>query len=167
MRRGWDAGIPYDSLLTKLLKAKKSAKSDIEKCYISILLIQLRNGSRISEAVRAYKQFLQDGKFDQFVRLSKQKTENYRKMKIPQDVTVCGELLDVDEKKLITRVRSFAKKRLNINTHSLRYAFITKLLEKGVESAIIAKITGHKNLNHIITYTQSKVAERILDEEEW
>jgi len=52
---------------------------------------------------------------------------------------------------------------LGINRHSLRYAFITYLLRKGISPSLIAKITRHKNLNYILTYTQQKTADKILE----
>jgi len=45
---------------------------------------------------------------------------------------------------------------------SLRYAFVTYLLSKGVSPSFIARITGHRNLSHILTYTEMKTAEDIL-----
>jgi len=54
-------------------------------------------------------------------------------------------------------------RRLGINAHSLRYAFITYMLRKGVSPSIIVAITGHKNLNMILKYTEKKAAESILE----
>lgn len=166
----WDKGVPYDVIQNKLLNELKKAKSDLQKCYISILLIQLRNGSRISEAIRAYKQYLMNRERKQMVKLSKQRQYAARLMIIPDGVYVCHDLLEVDDKRLRERIRSFIRKikigGRPLNTHSLRYSFITKLLMDGVDSAIVSKITGHKNLNHMITYTQSKIAEKILEKVE-
>jgi integrase len=48
--------------------------------------------------------------------------------------------------------------------HSLRYAFITYMLRRGMSSSIIAAVTGHKNLNMILKYTERKEAEKLLEE---
>ncbi|RLF23437.1 MAG: hypothetical protein DRN15_06345 [Thermoprotei archaeon] len=61
------------------------------------------------------------------------------------------------------KVQLYARKELGINRHSLRYAFITYLLRKGISPSLIAKITRHKNLNYILTYTQQKTADKILE----
>ncbi len=56
----------------------------------------------------------------------------------------------------------FALKYLKCNTHSLRYALISFLAKNATDPAIIAKITGHKKLDRIIQYTQTKDAIDIL-----
>ncbi len=61
----------------------------------------------------------------------------------------------------VNAVKSYAH-RHGLNTHSLRYAFITYLAKKGYDALTISKITGHKQLNHLITYLQSKRAEEVL-----
>jgi hypothetical protein len=38
------------------------------------------------------------------------------------------------------------------------------MLRKGVSPSIIAPITGHKNLNMILKYTERKEAEKVLEE---
>ena len=58
-------------------------------------------------------------------------------------------------------VKVYAKKVLGINTHSLRYARITHML-RNISPSIVAKITGHKKLDYILTYTQIKTAEEAL-----
>jgi len=131
------------------------------------MLIQLRNGSRISEAVRCYKEFLLTKSREIRVRVSKKKREDYRLMIVPPEIeidlnNVCYDLLEVDDKMLVNRIKSYASQRLKINTHSLRYAFITYLLRQGINPAIISKITRHSRLDHILTYTQEKVGEEVL-----
>ncbi len=56
----------------------------------------------------------------------------------------------------------FALKYLKCNTHSLRYALVSFLAKNGTDPAIIAKITGHKDLKRIVQYTQEKDAVEIL-----
>jgi len=59
-------------------------------------------------------------------------------------------------------LRSYALKRFGFNTHSLRYAFVTHALRRGVSPVILAKITGHKDLSVILTYAQTQSAHQLL-----
>ena len=77
-----------------------------------------------------------------------------------QDIAVCREILSRGN--AILRVKVYAKKVLGINTHSLRYARITHMLRNNISPSIVAKITGHKKLDYILTYTQIKTAEEAL-----
>ncbi|MCS7109171.1 MAG: hypothetical protein NZ911_07260, partial [Sulfolobales archaeon] len=70
---GWDKGVDYTTLYNLIMKHKENSKELREKCYDSILLIQLRNGSRISEAVRAYVEFLKSRKHEVEITVSKKK----------------------------------------------------------------------------------------------
>ncbi len=149
----------YD-LLVKRFKREKNVKS---KCYYAILLIQLRNGLRISEAVRAFKYFTTHNASECYVSVSKRK-DTERLVVRPQelDLNNCSELVEVDDDKLITRLKVFSISKLKVNTHSLRYAFITHLLRNNVSPSIIAKITRHSKLDYILTYTQEKIGEEVL-----
>lgn len=160
----WDKGINYNTIYNLILKHMSKTEKHKDKCYDSILLIQLRNGSRISEAVRAYLEFLRNRKYEQFVNLSKKRREEKRLMIIPQEVCICEEfLMEGDNvEKIVSRVKIYCLRKYKINTHSLRYSFITHLLREGVSPAIVAKITKHSKLDFIITYTQEKAAEEIL-----
>jgi len=134
------------------------------------LLIQLRNGARVSEAIEALKKFIETGERKVEVRVRKHKNPEHRLMVLPKELSVkdlipCKPILEeVSERKLKKRVQLYARKELEINTHSLRYAFITYLLKKGVSPSLIAKITHHRNLNYILTYTQQKTADKILED---
>ena len=69
------------------------------------------------------------------------------------------ELLDGPEEVISKRMRRYC-----IDTHSLRYAFITYLLRQGVNPSIVAKITRHSKLDFILRYTKKRVAEQVLRE---
>jgi len=71
-------------------------------------------------------------------------------------------ILTIADDKLESRIRMFALKYLKTNTHSLRYALISYLAKNAVDPAIIAKVTGHKDLKRIVQYTQIKDAVEIL-----
>ena len=123
-------------------------------------MIQLRNGARASEALRAYDIWRQTGEAVLNVPVSKKKKEELRLMVIPEEVRGLRECVDVEVS--YNTYRTLIYKKLGINTHSLRYSFITHLLKMGVNPAIVAKITKHSRLDFILTYTQEKVAEDIL-----
>ncbi len=162
-RFGWDRGLDYDSTYNVLLKhlLKTEDPHDV------FLLTQLRNGSRVGEAVEAIRQACQRGlgPGDELY-LQAEKKGNQRLMVIPDDVPkymlqrACEWLSRVRSPKVA--VAKYSLVTFNFNTHSLRYAFITKLVKQGVPPSVIAKITGHRTLNRLITYTEAKTAEELL-----
>jgi site-specific recombinase XerD len=167
-KTGWDKGLDYESTYSKILKHMTKAKYPA-LCYDAILLTQLRNGSRVSEAVRSFREFLTTKSIEVSVRVSKRRDNAQRLMVIPREllninIDMCKELLGLTDAKLVNRVKTYVKEAYGFNTHSLRYAFVTHLLRQGVSPAVVSKITGHKNLGYILTYTQEKAAEQILKE---
>jgi site-specific recombinase XerD len=161
----WDRGLDFENTYAKLLRHMSRAKPPA-KCYDAILLIQLRNGSRVSEAVRAFLQFLRAKSLEVEVEVSKKRKREKRLMVIPSEllsvVSPCFDLRDAEERKLVDRVKNYCRYTYGFNTHSLRYAFITYLLRMGVSPSIVAKITRHSRLEYIQRYTQEKVAEDTL-----
>jgi len=166
-KRTWDKGISFDYALQLIMsKIRNPRKSN--PCFAMIALIQLVNGSRASEAVRAFQEYIKTRESKLSVKLSKKKTYTERMMVIPEsirrlDISPCVELANVDEEKLINSYRVWVKRNLGLNSHSLRYAFVTHLITAGLEPTIVAKITGHSKLDFILHYTQQKKAEDILD----
>ena len=139
----------YRLLLSKI-KEHLARRAFASYCYACVFLIQLRNGSRVSEV---------------YVRVRKRRDGYERLMVLPeelkiQDIAVCRETLSRGNTTL--RVKVYAKKVLGINTHSLRYARITHMLRNNMSPSIVAKITGHKKQDYILTYTQVKTAEEAL-----
>jgi len=59
-------------------------------------------------------------------------------------------------------VKTYFRRTYEFNTHSLRYAFITHLLRLSHSPSIVAKIMGHRSLDHILHYTEVEVAEEVL-----
>jgi len=173
----WDRGIDYDLLRKRLLRLYKNLreKADGSKRYrkrlaLSMaLMIQLRNGCRVSEAIEALHKMASTGQRKVMVRVRKvKKEEKLREVVLPKAVPDSDLRLVKKEAESVTvdQVKSFARYNLGINTHSLRYAFITHLtVEKGVQPNVVAKITGHVDLDHLITYTQRVKAEEILERE--
>jgi integrase len=163
---GWDKGVDYEYAYSKILRHMVKSRYPA-RCYDAVLLIQLRNGARISEAVKAFKHFLTSKSIEFEVEVSKKKRVEHRKIVVPRELLSvelgpCVELLSVDDAKLVSRLKVYSRYTYGFNTHLLRYAFITYLLRQGVSPSIIAKITKHSRLDYILTYTQEKTAEEIL-----
>ena len=166
VRRGWDACVDYREAYSKILGhlIKTGHPWDV------ILLIQLRNGSRIGEAIEAAKAFCETKAAAVRVRIEKHKEGDTRLMVLPEELRnkegrdylaqACLRLAKVKNPK--SAVKVYCKATYGFNTHSLRYAYITYLLSKGVNPSFIAKITGHRNLSYILHYTEMKTAEDIL-----
>lgn len=68
-------------------------------------------------------------------------------------------------KTTIDAVIEFSRRNMAFNTHSLRYAFISKQARDNVPAQTVAKMTHHKKLDYIIDYTQQQVADDVLRQE--
>jgi len=166
VRRGWDSCLDYKEVYAQVLGHlyRTGHPWDI------VLLVQLRNGSRIGEAVEAVKEFCRTKENAVRVRVEKHTGNDTRLMVLPEELRdkrgkeylaqACLRLTKVKNPK--SAVKEYCRATYGFNTHSLRYAFITYMLSKGVSPSFIAKITGHRNLSHILTYTELKTAEDIL-----
>jgi hypothetical protein len=132
---GWDRGVDYEYAYSKILKHMVKSRHPA-KCYDAVLLVQLRNGARISEAVKAFKQFLTSKSIEFEVEVSKKRVE-HRKIVVPRELLSvelgpCMELLSIEDKRLVSRLKVYSRYTYGFNTHSLRYVFITYLLRQGV-----------------------------------
>jgi integrase len=158
-------------------------------CYLLIAMIQLKNGSRISEACEAFRKFVKTGDLTTKVTVkiakssglkynnkTKQKTSHksrYRQMKFPPlfDGDIFLEIYNsqpiiplIKSDRLEKRVLDFLLRHFNCNTHSLRYACINYLLtEKEIPMPTVAKFVGHTNVSQLVTYTQNKQVEKLFD----
>jgi len=173
----WDKaserGLSYGNLLRLLEDKLETARSDKEYAYLAALYVQLRNGCRVSEAARAMLLFARTGNRKLRIPVSKRRDRAERLVLIPPNVEykrvawLAEEFkrrpLDKAARQLAARVKVFSLQRLGINTHSLRYAFVTYLAEQGVAPQLIARITGHKRLDYIVHYTQRLAAEELLE----
>ncbi|MGC8988396.1 integrase [Infirmifilum sp.] len=164
--RSWDKGIDYEYAYAKLSRLLRSS-DPTTRCYSAILLMQLRNGLRIGEAVDAFITFIKTGKREFMTRVEKKKRPEERLVVVPVELDdqirlSCIDLAQVDRRVLTNRIKNWCRQKLGFNTHSLRYAFITYLLRQGVNPSIIAKITKHSKLDFILNYTQAKTAEFVL-----
>jgi len=169
---GWDKGLEYKDEKESLEHWVKSERNRKFKSYFVILLIQLRNASRISEAIEAFQFWCKNGKNEQRVRTRKRKPKNEfkRLMIIPKEVRKYKQLRKVskewpkDMKIMEDRIYRFCMAIFGYNTHALRYAGITFLSTK-YKIQIVAKQTGHTTMDHILKYTQQKKADQLLRDE--
>jgi len=175
----WDKGLDYfeaKQLLLDKLNFYRNKKPLYQKdktayTYLTIGLIQLRNGCRVGEAVEALLKMIQTGRRDARVKVEKRKDNSKRLIVLPNEITpndlkIVKEIVEDWEEKSTRRIANNISKwflaNLNINTHSLRYAFISHLGKKGVPAQLITHITGHATMDMIMKYTQAKIAEDIL-----
>jgi hypothetical protein len=162
----WDYSVDFleaKKVLTNAYKELYNMNLMPYEAYVAILLIQLINGSRIKEAIRAFKTFVESNQRE--FQLEAEKHGNTKPFVIPDTIKnrlSYKSILTISDDKLEARIRMFALKYLKCNTHSLRYALISFLAKNATDPALIAKITGHKKLDRIIQYTQTKDAFEIL-----
>jgi Phage integrase family. len=161
----WDDSVDFleaKKVLTEAYKQLYDLNLMPYEAYVAILLIQLVNGARIGEAIRAFKTFVESGQRE--FQLQAEKKGNLKFFIIPNVIRNRQSyrfVLTISDYDLKARIRMFAKKYLKCTTHSLRYALISFLSKSGTDPAIIAKVTGHKKLDRIIQYTQLKDAVEI------
>jgi site-specific recombinase XerD len=168
----WDLGLDYEEWYRTFVddlhkyRNKRGIRAQRRFTYISILLLQLRNGCRVSEAYDAFKGFVDSGERE--IRLTAGKGGTERLLVVPKEIYSKDRYIyryiikESDEKQFIDRIKQFARRYYKINTHSLRYALVGFLASRGVSAQLVAKITGHKRLDRILDYTQKVRAEKIL-----
>lgn len=176
----WDRGISYKKLekairqaideRKKIVMDKEDAKTKLRTLTKACALYtQLLNGSRISEACEALRKFHESGEREVKVMLGKQTDEQIKKQRyvrtrlihIPDIVITTWIVPNVLE---TSKIASWCINVFGFNTHTLRYAFVTKMSDEGMSPQNIAKITGHRNLEYIIDYTQEIEANEKLYE---
>jgi len=150
------------SLQTQHYKQRKLTIK--QTCGVLALYIQLRNGSRLSEALEVYNQFKETKAREYRIQVKKHKRKRMRLMIIDLPNHILNKLYNICKEVDLTPqyLKQLAQRTFNINTHSLRYAFIKYLDKQGISPIIIAHITGHSNLKHLLTYTQKSNSEDIL-----
>jgi len=170
----WDSGLDFQKTRLMLLQ-------EIEKCvkhvddkvyrkrllYLVVLYTQLCNGCRVSEACETVLKWLSTRSREVRVKVRKRKDLYERLVIIPREIShlhaYLVEFTAVNVKDLTRRVKTFATRTLRINTHALRYAWITYASkELKLTPQEISKITGHKKLDYIAHYIQRERVEDIL-----
>ncbi|MEE9215766.1 MAG: hypothetical protein V3U54_13505 [Thermodesulfobacteriota bacterium] len=166
----WSKGLDYDSEVERL-QALVAAHNGKPKGYFAILLTQLVQSLRISEAVDALMKWAKAKKNTDLVqiRVRKRKDVYWRDVYIPKSILdnsrSIKRILNKFEfsDNLVGRVRKFASYHL-YNSHALRHAGITKQGDMGIPDQVIAVGTGHKKVEHIRIYTQREAARKVLKE---
>ena len=188
----WDKRLDFDEWRKKLEKELKELRKEKEYwqmkakpmpqkygrqlAYNSILLTQLLNGSRISEAVEACITFLKTEDREQKINTRKRKKRSKNKetgeiktmghdtkvvIIIPN--TIKKHYLEYIKNKTIEEITDavilFAINHHKINTHSLRYAWIAKMGELGKPANLISKAIRHTNIQTIEKYTREAQAD--------
>ena len=140
--------------LEKLIRESRNAKRKVE---YQILLIQLVNGARLSEAYESYYLWVKDPRKKEIqVRVRKKKNKTYRTIYIPDNLEPLNIAVHPNS------IMRTCRRDLGINTHSLRYAFITYLgVKHHLPPQIIAKLTKHSKPDLIEYYTQELIAQEI------
>ena len=201
---GFDKGIDYEPMKEKLISTYKDVVSQLNQLdkgdeaydrrkkmiitniiYLLISMIQLGNGSRISEAVKFFILFVFENaeKDELIIKISKSESTKkdkegkqyvtkprFRKMHMVDWI----DLFDVEEikkvlenkdiKRLTKRVLDYMRNHFNCNTHSLRYACINNLIyDEKMPLNSVAKYVGHSSLGQITRYTQNKNCEKIFN----
>ena len=170
----WDRGLDYESTKRLLvervrgLRGVRGVRARRALAYTCVLLFQLRNGSRVSEAVDALKAWVSTRKREVEVPVRKHRSFEVRKMVVPEELKEEDRLdaSSVLEAVKPSTVKVYARRSFGFNTHSLRYARITHLAKKGVSPSLIAKITHHRRLDYVLRYTEQKAADEINREVE-
>lgn len=134
--------------------------------YTSILLTQLENGARISEAVEAVLSFKDNSERVQKIRARKRKKNNKGKnvdvvIKIPTAVKRDYLDLDFSSAEILSAVKMFAQRHYSINTHSLRYSWVAKMGREGIPANLVSKAIRHTNIQTIENYTAEDEADEI------
>lgn len=199
--RGFDRGVDYEPMKQKLVECYNKLVDDIEDfkkheniskiiysrvIYILVAMIQLRNGSRISEACNAMKMFCHKKNFDDkvVVKIAKSESIKYkngemfvtkprnRKIVFPlqwlekfdQDMIINTFNTFIPFKRLKKRVLDYLLIHHKCNTHSLRYACINYLIyDMKRPLNDVAKFVGHVDLSMLTKYTQQKNCEKIFE----
>lgn len=138
--------------------------------YLVISLIQLQNGSRISETIEATRQFISNLELKvAVITIAKRKDGFRRKILLPEMITtdilerIKLEIKNDSIEELSKKIRMFLTRHYGWNTHSLRYALINYLaIEKKTPINLVSKLVGHKNMNQLLTYTQNKHVDELL-----
>jgi len=135
------------------------------------LLVQLRNGARIGEAIEAVKEFCESkGRAVSVrVRIEKRKEGDTRLMVLPEELRSSeGRELLAKACLRLSRVKAprvdiadYAKRPLALTrTPEVRVRYVSA--QEGVSPLIMAKITDHRSLDHILHYTEVRLVEEVL-----
>jgi len=171
----WDKGVEYNiaklklseqlDSLAKMLSINDDNKSLAKKfIYTAVAYLQLVNGSRIQEAITGLQLWLRTNKTE--FQIIAGKTHVERDFIIPNEVQRYLFLFRRWEALVFSlrkhNIIMWLKKHFGWNSHSLRYAFIRKAIERGYSASQIAIILGHKKIDTTLNYARRINAIEIL-----
>lgn len=169
----WDRKIPFEQLSRRLIEDfssvvgewyRKTKKEKVSKqlIYYSILIIQLYNGTRISEAVDGFKKWLVENKDEIEVRVRKRKDDEYRIVVIPDIIKFNRGILEravefafKNNLDLIkpNSVKKWCLIHLKINSHTLRKAWESYMSRKWQgDVTAITNWQGRKRVDSHLVY---------------
>lgn len=163
---GWDKNLDFQEWIKRLIALVGDMTIEARKrAYYAIFLTQLGNGSRIGEAVDCMIKWVGNGKVEQSVRVEKRKDNYHRLMIIPPIIRKDAEIKQAMQeiakfKNPKAAAEMFLHRAQELNTHAFRYSFISHNSDKPAQ--LIASMTGHKKLDHILHYTNRKAGEQEL-----
>jgi len=166
-----DAHKRFSGLINQLIgQAFLDYHDENRLLYLIISLIQLQNGSRICETLRALNLFVADNSQRIVViPIAKRKDGVKREILLPDLISpglierIKPKIENNSTKHLSGRVRMYLTNYYGWNTHSLRYALINYLtIEKKQPLNLVSKLVGHKNMNQLISYTQNQHVSALL-----
>ena len=190
---GFDRGVNYHEIKDKLVKEYKIVTDTVTNnrleylykynklVYLNVAMIQLKNGSRVSEAVGALKKFLSSDEKKVTVKISKTQSIKTKKngekfeTKARFRHMVYPDWVKLEEPKILlthlekmsnplNNTLQYLDRYFDCNTHSLRYSFVNyAMTEKKIPIAIIAKFIGHANVNQIVTYSSRLESDKLFD----
>lgn len=155
-----DTSIPESLEESEEKKLLLEVKADGNLRNIAIVYTLLYTGIRISELcalnfddiqeIDGKKKLLikdNDGEIDRFIPLTTDVSyhlENYiDSLTIKKDAIFVSSV----NKRLSTRAVQYMLQKYDVNPHKLRHTFCQKLINKGINLHIVAKLAGHKDVN--------------------
>ena len=139
----WDYSVDFleaKKVLTSAYKQLYDLNLMPYEAYVAILFIQLTNGARIGEAIRAFKTFVESGQREFYLKAEKHgNTRFFIIHDVIKNRLAYKLILAISDDKLEARIRMFTLKYLKCNTHSLHYALISYLAKNAVDPAKIGR----------------------------
>jgi hypothetical protein len=122
-----------------------------------LLLVQLGNGAKISEAVKTFKQFSTSNSIELEVEASKKKRVERRKIVVPRELLSVA-LLGIEEKRIVSRLKVYSRYTYGFNTPT----FLRLHNPPAPPGSKPEHNSKALTLDYILTYKQEKRAEEIL-----
>lgn len=139
----------YKEKMNRIIGYIKRSVVIKNRCYAYVLLLILRNGLRLGEAIRAYQHYLKTGEMTFTLPVVRRKKVISRIVVMPDLGEIgtprCEEFMDEPIQVLAERIRMFAKNHFGLSTKELRWSFIAYLLALEHDPALVREVTGHSD----------------------